>query len=102
MRKRTITTKLLSVPSPDEGSDADPDSLWPLGDEVATALLGLLEVELRRRGLRWRGVARAPPAGGRTPPPRPRPGPRPRPPPGGGLASATTDRPETVRGGVHT
>src|SRR5260370_39673054 len=66
MRKRTITTKLLSVPSPDEGSDADPDSLWPLGDEVATALLGLLEVELRGRGLRWRVIARDRLEGGRT------------------------------------
>jgi hypothetical protein len=50
------------VPAPDEGSEADPgslpDALWPLGDEVATALLGLLEVELRGRGLRWRVVAR--------------------------------------------
>jgi len=27
---------------------------WPFGDPVATALLGLLEVELRGRGLRWR------------------------------------------------
>jgi len=59
-----VTTKLRPVLAADEGSDADPDpdpdpeSLWPLGDEVATALLGLLEVELRGRGLRWRVVAR--------------------------------------------
>jgi len=33
---------------------ADPRSPWPFGDPVATALLGLLEVELRGRGLRWR------------------------------------------------
>jgi hypothetical protein len=32
----------------------DPRSPWPFGDPVATALLGLLEVELRGRGLRWR------------------------------------------------
>jgi hypothetical protein len=30
---------------------------WPFGDPVATALLGLLEVELRGRGLRWRVLA---------------------------------------------
>jgi hypothetical protein len=30
---------------------------WPFGDQVATALLGLLEVELRGRGLRWRVAA---------------------------------------------
>lgn len=30
---------------------------WPFGDPVATALLGLLEVELRGRGLRWRVAA---------------------------------------------
>ena len=53
-----MTTKLRTVPVADEGSDTDPDALWPLGDEVATALLGLLEVELRGRGLRWRVVAR--------------------------------------------
>jgi hypothetical protein len=40
---------------PDVGAESD--LLWPLGDEVATALLGLLEVELRRRGRRWRVVA---------------------------------------------
>ena len=33
---------------------ADPRSPWPFGDPVATALLGLLEVELRGRGLHWR------------------------------------------------
>ncbi len=53
---------LRPVLAPDEGSAAAPgslpDPLWPLGDEVATALLGLLEVELRGRGLRWRVVAR--------------------------------------------
>lgn len=32
----------------------DPRSPWPFGDPVATALLGLLEVELRGRGLHWR------------------------------------------------
>jgi hypothetical protein len=59
---RTVTVTLRPVPATDEGSAAEPgslpDSLWPLGDEVATALLGLLEVELRGRGLRWRVVAR--------------------------------------------
>jgi hypothetical protein len=35
----------------------DPGSPWPFGDPVATALLGLLEVELRGHGLRWRVVA---------------------------------------------
>ena len=53
---------LRPVPASDESSEAGPapgpDSLWPLGDEVATALLGLLEVELRGRGLRWRVAAR--------------------------------------------
>lgn len=53
---------LRPVPAPDDGSEADPDPLadplWPLGDEVATALVGLLEVELRGRGLRWRVLAR--------------------------------------------
>jgi hypothetical protein len=53
---------LRPVPAADDGSEADPDPLpdplWPLGDEVATALVGLLEVELRDRGLRWRVVAR--------------------------------------------
>ena len=34
-----------------------PESPWPFGDPVATALLGLLEVELRGQGLRWRVVA---------------------------------------------
>jgi hypothetical protein len=34
-----------------------PESPWPFGDPVATALLGLLEVELRGHGLRWRVVA---------------------------------------------
>ena len=57
-----MTVTLRPVPASDEGSEADPeplaDPLWPLGDEVATALLGLLEVELRGRGLRWRVVAR--------------------------------------------
>ncbi len=46
------------MPAADEGSGDDPDALWPLGDDLATALLGLLEVELRGRGLRWRVVAR--------------------------------------------
>jgi hypothetical protein len=50
------------LPASDDGSGSDPDPLtdplWPLGDEVATALVGLLEVELRGRGLRWRVVAR--------------------------------------------
>jgi hypothetical protein len=59
-----VTTKLRPVPVADEDSgsdsdsDAEPDALWPLGDEVATALLGLLEVELRGHGLRWRVIAR--------------------------------------------
>lgn len=35
----------------------DPRSPWPFGDPVATALLGLLEVELRGRGLHWRVTA---------------------------------------------
>ncbi|HEX4787505.1 MAG TPA: hypothetical protein VH372_03525 [Actinospica sp.] len=35
----------------------DPRSPWPFGDPVATALLGLLEVELRGRGLHWRVIA---------------------------------------------
>lgn len=35
----------------------DPRSPWPFGDPVATALLGLLEVELRGHGLHWRVVA---------------------------------------------
>jgi hypothetical protein len=34
-----------------------PESPWPFGDPVATALLGLLEVELRGHGLHWRVVA---------------------------------------------
>jgi len=53
---------LRPVPASDDDSGADPDPLadplWPLGDEVATALVGLLEVELRGRGLRWRVLAR--------------------------------------------
>src|SRR5206468_6301195 len=59
---RTVMITLRSVPASDDGSGADPDPLadplWPLGDEVATALVGLLEVELRGRGLRWRVLAR--------------------------------------------
>jgi hypothetical protein len=35
----------------------DPRSPWPFGDPVATALLGLLEVELRGHGLHWRVAA---------------------------------------------
>jgi len=35
----------------------DPSSPWPFGDPVATALLGLLEVELRGHGLHWRVLA---------------------------------------------
>ncbi|HWG28209.1 hypothetical protein [Actinospica sp.] len=38
-------------------SAGPPASPWPFGDPVATALLGLLEVELRGHGLRWRVVA---------------------------------------------
>ena len=57
-----MTVTLRPVPASDEGSEADlealADPLWPLGDEVATALLGLLEVELRGWGLRWRVIAR--------------------------------------------
>ena len=34
-----------------------PASPWPFGDPVATALLGLLEVELRGHALRWRVLA---------------------------------------------
>lgn len=37
-----------------EGYDTDPGALWPLGDPVGTAALGLLEVALRGLGLRWR------------------------------------------------
>lgn len=59
---RTVTITLRPVPSSDDDSGADPDTppgpRWPLGDEVATALVGLLDVELRGRGLRWRVVAR--------------------------------------------
>jgi hypothetical protein len=36
------------------GFDADPGALWPLGDPVGMAALGLLEVSLRDLGLRWR------------------------------------------------
>lgn len=57
-----VMITLRFVPASDDGSGADPDlpadPLWPLGDEVATALVGLLEVELRGRGLRWRVLAR--------------------------------------------
>jgi hypothetical protein len=35
----------------------EPPSPWPFGDPVATALLGLLEVELRGQGLHWRVAA---------------------------------------------
>ncbi|HTJ66496.1 MAG TPA: hypothetical protein VL551_03100 [Actinospica sp.] len=35
----------------------DPRSPWPFGDPVATALLGLLEVELRGHALHWRVIA---------------------------------------------
>ena len=38
-------------------ADGDPRSPWPFGDPVATALLGLLEVELRGHGLHWRVAA---------------------------------------------
>ena len=34
-------------------SAGPPASPWPFGDPVATALLGLLEVELRGHGLRF-------------------------------------------------
>ncbi len=57
-----VTITLRPVPASDDGSDADPDTSadprWPDGDEVATALVGLLDVELRGRGLRWRVAAR--------------------------------------------
>jgi hypothetical protein len=43
---------------PPDGPAGGPVSVWPLGDELATALLGLLEVDLRRRGRRWRVVDR--------------------------------------------
>lgn len=43
---------------PDGDPGPDPGPRWPFGDEVASALLGLLEVELRRRRRRWRMVAR--------------------------------------------
>ncbi|HEV2636560.1 MAG TPA: hypothetical protein VGX23_15525 [Actinocrinis sp.] len=36
------------------GFDTDPAALWPLGDSVGMAALGLLEVSLRGLGLRWR------------------------------------------------
>jgi hypothetical protein len=68
---RTVATKLRIVLTADEPSEAAPDALWPLGDEVATALLGLLEVELRARGLRWRVVARDELEVGRTDAPWP-------------------------------
>ncbi|MGH3415896.1 MAG: hypothetical protein ACRDSS_05475 [Actinocrinis sp.] len=55
----------------DAGSGADAEALWPLGDDLATALLGLLEVELRGRGLRWRVVARERLEVGRTDEPWP-------------------------------
>lgn len=58
------------LPATDDGSGSDPDPLtdplWPLGDEVATALVGLLEIELRGRGLRWRVIARDQVEAGRT------------------------------------
>jgi hypothetical protein len=38
-------------------ADGDHSSPWPFGDPVATALLGLLEVELRGHGLHWRVAA---------------------------------------------
>lgn len=36
------------------GFDTEPGTLWPLGDTVGMAALGLLEVSLRDLGLRWR------------------------------------------------
>jgi hypothetical protein len=36
------------------GFGAEPGTLWPLGDTVGMAALGLLEVSLRDLGLRWR------------------------------------------------
>src|ERR1700722_9815626 len=64
------------------GFDTDPGTLWPLGDTVGMAALGLMEVSLRDLGLRWRvlgveelevrevlgGPGR--PVGGRLPPVR--------------------------------
>jgi hypothetical protein len=65
---RSVTTRLrlvyADIGGPGEGrepgsdGDSDPEPPWPVGDAVATALLGLLEVELRRHGRRWRVVAR--------------------------------------------
>jgi hypothetical protein len=43
-----------SVHGASGGFDPDPGLLWPLGDTVAMAALGLLEVSLRDLGLRWR------------------------------------------------
>ena len=59
------------------GFDTEPGTLWPLGDTVGMAALGLLEVSLRDLGLRWRvlGVeelevlaGRGRPLGGKLPP----------------------------------
>ena len=43
-----------SVHGASGGFDPDPGLLWPLGDTVGMAALGLLEVSLRELGLRWR------------------------------------------------
>ncbi|HEY3867333.1 MAG TPA: hypothetical protein VGM10_03255 [Actinocrinis sp.] len=41
----------------DRSADPEPQSLWPIGDGTATAMMGLFEVELRKRGGRWRVLA---------------------------------------------
>lgn len=55
----------MSVNPGDPGADdaagrppgPGPQSLWPFGDDTATAMMGLFEVELRKRGGRWRVIA---------------------------------------------
>jgi hypothetical protein len=41
----------------DRPAGLEPQSLWPIGDGTATAMMGLFEVELRKRGGRWRVLA---------------------------------------------
>lgn len=55
----------MSANPGDPGADAaagrpsapEPQTLWPIGDGTATAMMGLFEVELRQRGARWRVLA---------------------------------------------